>query len=482
VQALWEPLEKTHHGKIMGQSPTLSLAARQRQIPLSHSDSSAPIKHVPHRAGLASGFSGALWQHWQKAWARGDFQQIPILGVLLAERLRQDADTGVYREMSDLLRQSDQSLESKAILIDLLGEIATPEALAQLIEIAQAGRDSPLYIAALQAISHIGEHRWDGRFHEELSPDLEATWSNLAIDDSAYAAAIARAMATIGASSGINLLFQALNPSNQEGQVDQYTTEDTLLLKQTTAFATIPEVRNPAAVEILSQWLQENPLGSPEFEVAALALTNVGSPKATEALLDWAKTAPEEGARRVEEWFIRIHDSASVDLLVAEQETLKFESNAVERAFNKVMEQLHSEASLTTTALTGAAGTTAGASGTADVGVEQPGVNSAAAIGSGTLTVTTDRAISTSITDTHGINETSLNLSPTTGRMTSVVQKQGGTESESLFGITATAISPGEAMTLGVSSLLNLQAPENLESTQKSTVPPAEGDGFLLGQ
>jgi hypothetical protein len=276
-----------------------------------------------------------LWRRWEKALVRGDFQQIPIVGGLLAERLRRYPDEAVYRDIARFLSQADLPIESKSILVDLLGEIATPEALTQLIGLAQGGPDAPLYVPALQVISRIGENRWDGRFHEELSPDLEAAWSSLTVVDPAYAAAIARALATIGAPSGLNLLFQALAESTKKTH-----DEETTRLKQTTAFSAIPAVRNPDATEVLNQWFQETPLGSPAFEVGGLALAGLGSLTATQILLEWAQTAPAEGASRVVDWFTRLHDSASVDWLVSVQNSLEFQSNSVEKAFTTALAQI----------------------------------------------------------------------------------------------------------------------------------------------
>ncbi|TAN46452.1 MAG: hypothetical protein EPN21_20425 [Methylococcaceae bacterium] len=290
------------------------------------------------------GLPAQLWQRWEKALARGDFQQNAIVGSLLAEQLRQYPDAGVYQAIGNALRQSDLPVAGKSAVIDLLGEIATPEALAQLIDIAQNGADSPLYISALQVISRIGDNRWDGRFHEELSPDLEAAWVDMAVADPAYAGAIAKALATIGAPSGVELLFQALAAPGKATASDE-----TARLKQTTAFSTIPAARNPAAVDVLAGWFHQAGLGSPAFEVSGLTLANVGSPAATQVLLDWAETAPDEGARRVGDWLLRIHDSASVELMAAQRNSLNFQSGAVGKAFSVALAHIDPDGVITTT-------------------------------------------------------------------------------------------------------------------------------------
>lgn len=309
-----------------------------------------------------AGSPAQLWQRWEKALARGDFQQNAILGSLLAEQLRQHPDAGVYRKIGNALGQSGLSVASRSAVIDLLGEIATPEALAQLIEIAQNGANSPLYIAALQAISRIGDNRWDGRFHEELSPDLEAAWTDMPVADPAYASAVAKALATIGAPSGMELLFQALAVPAKLAAA-----EEAARLKQATAFSMIPAARNPAVVDIVAGWFHNAGLGSPAFEVSGLTLANVGSPAATQVLLDWAETAPDEGARRVGDWLLKIHDSASVELMAAQQNSLNFQSSAVADAFNVALAHIDPDGVVTTTLAAKSGGDTpTSSSGTAD--------------------------------------------------------------------------------------------------------------------
>ncbi|NJD06517.1 MAG: hypothetical protein FIA97_08445, partial [Methylococcaceae bacterium] len=118
-----------------------------------------------------------LWRHWQLLLNREAFQQLPILNALLAEALRNHGDVAVYQEIATLLQDRDLSLRAKSLLIDLLGEAATPEALGLLLEVARQGRQSPLYGPSLNTIAHIGDNHWGGRFHDELSPILEDAWS-----------------------------------------------------------------------------------------------------------------------------------------------------------------------------------------------------------------------------------------------------------------------------------------------------------------
>ncbi len=294
----------------------------------------------------ASGISGnetvhddtapSRWQQWQTALFSGDVRQIPIQGGLLAERLRQAPDPAIYQEMAMLLNDPGLPLASKNLLIGLLGEIATVEAMTELMLVAQQGNEFPLYLASLQAISQMAANRWGGRFHDELSPSLELAWQDMQGQDSAYAATLAKAIASVGTPGGVGILLDALTDPSRQVNVDE-----TLRLKQKSAFAAIPEIRNPAAIETLSQHVSGDSLGAPGFEVSGLALATMGVPEATEQLLNWSETAPAAAASRIEDWFSKVQDSASVDMLLARQSTLNFQSAEVESAFDQALNYLN---------------------------------------------------------------------------------------------------------------------------------------------
>lgn len=276
------------------------------------------------------------WQNWREALLTGAVRKIPLQGGLLAETLRKNPEPDIYQEIAFLLEDSRLSLSAKNLVVGLLGEIATTDALSELISLAGQGNESPLYLASLQAISQIASNRWGGHFHEELSTSLETAWQDLQNKDPAYAATLAKAIATVGAPSGVDALLNSLTDPSRQGMVD-----DNMRLKQKAAFAAIPEVRNPASIETLSTRLNQDSIETPGFEISGLALASMGVPEATEQLLNWSENAPAETANRVEDWFSKIQDSASVDLLVARQPELGFQSTEVESAFNRALNYLN---------------------------------------------------------------------------------------------------------------------------------------------
>jgi len=289
-----------------------------------------------------------LWSHWQQLVVRSEFQKIPDLGTLLAEKLRQNPDPAVYEEIDHLLAQADVSVEKKALAVDLLGEIATPTALARLLDLAENEQDSPLYFSALQVISHIGDNRWDGVFHEELSPALETVWLNPEIKDAAYLGAVANAIASIGAPEGVNKLLQTL--SGNKGNKTDARDQETERVKQEQAFNAVPEVRNPNSVAVLSDTLQNEPLGTAGYAASGEALSTIGTPDAVFKILDYGKTAPEEAAPYFEAWLTTAEEGLSASSTqIKTPEDLTFQSEAIAQVFENTARQSNSAISTSAT-------------------------------------------------------------------------------------------------------------------------------------
>lgn len=270
-----------------------------------------------------------LWQRWQILLKQRNFQQMPIMGFMLAESLRKAPDPDVYQGIAALLAHRNIPVEGKALLVGLLGEIATPDSLTQLLQIAENHQSSPLYIPVLQVIAHIGDNRWDGRFHEELSPILEEAWNSTEIGDPVFIDAIANAIAVLGAPTGVYQLLSTVAGENRSND-----SEDKKRIKQRAAFGAIPKTRNPGAVPTLSSWLNaggsaSTPSGATVqnagvtatptvvTELSGQALAEIGTPAATEAILTWAGTASGSDARLLEDWLSKINDAESMAMIAS---------------------------------------------------------------------------------------------------------------------------------------------------------------------
>lgn len=299
---------------------------------------------LDRKSALQKQTSMQLWQHWKKLFDRSEFQQIPIIGALLAEHLRKHPEPEIYQGITDLLMQPSVSDEAKALLLDLLAEIATPDSLAQLINLAEQSVDSPLYLLILQAISHIGDNRWDGKFHEELSPILEAAWSNPGISEQMFLNAIGIAIAEVGAPSGVDQLLLTVS-----GNAAGIVSEETNRIQQEVAFQAIPNVSNPHAIDVLSNSLNQQPLGTAAFEASGNALAGMDTPRATQSIVVWAQQAPDDGVRNLEQWLPKISDPKSL-ILITSIPTTQFNNPAIKAVIDKATASIISNSALSITA------------------------------------------------------------------------------------------------------------------------------------
>lgn len=260
-----------------------------------------------------------LWLSFERLLNEAELQQIPILSSQMAEKLRKNSEPQIYQRVNSLLAEPNISLEIKAILLDLLAEIATPDSLEQLIDLAKQNKQSSLHILVLQALSRIGDNRWDGEFHEELSPLLVAAWTNPETTDPAFLGAVGKAIATVGAPKGIDELLQTVS-----GGTKGTEPEDVNRVKQAVAFTVIPQVRNADSIDVLSTWLNQEPLGTPAFEVSGNALAKIGSAQAIQEIIVWAKNAPKEGVRNLADWLSKIdYESALAAISTAQPQAFK---------------------------------------------------------------------------------------------------------------------------------------------------------------
>lgn len=260
-------------------------AAPRHQAPLAQAGTPAPA------ATETAPDTYELWRRWLRLVEKQLYQQIPIANALLAESLRSEGGAEIYQEIAGLLRDAGLSYAVRAQLVDLLGEIATPEALALLLELAGQGMESPMYAPALNSLSHIGENRWGGRFHEELSPLLEEAWKTADDRDWPYLVAVTRAIVGIGAPSGIGLMLDTL-----AGKSADPASSDTGRSKRLAAFTETPKVVNPAAVPVMRQAVTGSSLPSPKSSPGAgtslPALASATAPPPAPATTSPAPTAP----------------------------------------------------------------------------------------------------------------------------------------------------------------------------------------------
>jgi hypothetical protein len=283
-----------------------------------------------------------LWSSWKKLLQQSELQQIPIVNALLAGRIRKDPNSWIYDDIHSFLLNPDFAFENKALLLDLLTEIATPESLNELIELSELGSDSKLYAFVLQAISRIGNNRWDGRFHEELSPALEAAWSNPDITDEPLLNAVGTAIAEVGAPEGVDLILQSIAGSELIN-----TSVEINRPRQPIAYSLSNKVHNPSATESLTDCIDQADPKSPTSEFCLEALAGIDTPTATTAILNHAEKAPDESARQITDAMNKIQNDEALKLLTEAPNSRKFQSTQIQQAVNSIASEIAASNALT---------------------------------------------------------------------------------------------------------------------------------------
>ncbi len=317
------------------------------EIDYSHRSQETIQSNPANRLALTNRNALQLWSYWKLLLEQSELHQIPIVNALLAEKLRKHPQPEIYQNIGELLQDNDLSIEFKALLLDLLAQIATPSALAQLIDIADLGSNSPLYAFLLQALSRIGDNRWNGLFHEELSPMLQAAWSDPPIADENFLNAVGTALANIGAPSGIEQLLDSVAGKDfYPGHLNAEKDKEIDRIKQQVAYDTLSdEVHNPSAIHVLIDCLSQAELGSPESEICPLALAGINTPQATSAIIDDFRKASSGKKTHVKVTLDKISDPDSLKLVVSAS-SMPFNSPDVKKEVSDFVTDLAADAGI----------------------------------------------------------------------------------------------------------------------------------------
>lgn len=254
----------------------------------------------------------AVWQHWQMLFEQNDVSELALANHALGRRLQQVGDETVYQAIRERLQQADLPNERKAWLVALLTEVATPAALDILLDAALNPSDAELRNTVLDGIRQMGDRRWDGRFHPELSALLEDAWSQADHADAELLTALALTMAKAGAANGVEQLVAAIANSGKSMQEIQHGQD----ARAHAALNALMEVRNPEAIPTLVKWFNSAySSDDTAFIASGDALAAMGLPEATKILLEWAKHTADNAAPLAGRWLGEVRDTESVQLL-----------------------------------------------------------------------------------------------------------------------------------------------------------------------
>lgn len=277
-----------------------------------------------------------LWRHWQEVDLAGDSVRSQLVIFALAQRIRVGGGEEVYQQVRALLQRRDIDVGQRIRVAQMMSEMATPEAAAVLVEVARSAAEPPFEVAARNALVTMSDNRWQGRFHTELSPLLEAAWLESG-SDSRLAHALALALAKVGAESGVELLLRAVADTGQSVKAISSGPSG----RAAAAFAATSSIRNPEALPVLTRYFRTTKPMDAAFVASGEALASMGHPKATRILRQWVESAPDEAAGLVSRWVGRARDQQSMQLWrEAVIQQAPFGSPQVHERVKEVLERL----------------------------------------------------------------------------------------------------------------------------------------------
>ncbi len=225
---------------------------------------------------------------------------------------RENSNEAVYQKLSAMLRNESLPRSVKGEIASMLGSVQRPVAVQLLLGEYHQTTDASLREILGKQIARTGDDRVAGQFREDLSPSLESAWS-LARNDPQLAQAAALGLAKVGTAAGVQLLINEVLRAapTVEGL---YDLKDA---KGQAAFLALAKVRNPNAIAILSTGLLNANSSEVNQYVCGLALAAMGRGEATQVLLQWAVSATDQDAAWAEQWFGKLRDTASFELVAA---------------------------------------------------------------------------------------------------------------------------------------------------------------------
>jgi uncharacterized protein YxeA len=239
-----------------------------------------------------------------------DFTQIGLLNRALAYQLQRHGSEDDFSIIAEYFLDSSQPLENRFQLCKILGHAATPETLKILLDFNINPAEPELKFETLKQIISTADNRWEGRFHEELSPLYEQEW-NTNLDNLKYATAIALGIAKIGSPDGVELLLSEIINASKSTHDLAYQND----IKVQAALLAINKIRNPRAIMVLSRGLRDQDYDDVELVICGTSLSAMGLPGATQALLTWARNAHENVTPLAKKWFSRVRDTKSLQVI-----------------------------------------------------------------------------------------------------------------------------------------------------------------------
>ncbi len=237
---------------------------------------------------------------------------------------------GVYHE--------DLPSTFKQYLVELLGDIGSPEALNGLIEISKNNQfDTQTRNNALQGIADVGKIALLTNVYPPIVffPTLRKAWEEYYFSTNhkelRTIKSLASGLSTVGTAESTELLMQSLENEND-------------INIKTTISEALTELRNPEGIYPLEmRFLKSVENGLDDMStITGNALASMGRPEATEVLMRWASLSMGENAiNHARVWFSKMRDTKSLEMVLNKGEGVKFKDSKMEQLIVSIAETLY---------------------------------------------------------------------------------------------------------------------------------------------
>ncbi len=257
--------------------------------------------------------SGELFDMWlAETKAKTDLLKERFIADGLATRLRDNqADSaGTLSQIKGFLLNESNDDYSRWRLAQMLGQAATAETLEVLLNALSSTGQPEMRAWLLAQVVKASQVTWEGRHHEELSEPLQRAW-DAADSKSDTLPYLGIALASVGAPKGLDVLFRDITRGGGTiSEFEQHADDKAWL-----ALGSLEHVRSSAAIPHLASRLAEGAPDSITTCAAGYCLAAMGQPEATAVLLRWIQASNGDVRQYVADWFGKMRDEGSVQMV-----------------------------------------------------------------------------------------------------------------------------------------------------------------------
>ncbi len=248
----------------------------------------------------------------EQAKAKNDALKLDFIADALATRLRDtqnDASATLLR-MQEFFLDVNNDEYARWHIAQILGQAATRDTVAALLSLLASTKQGATRAWLLDQVAKASQNNWSGFFHEDFTDPLATAWKAASSQSDALSS-LGFALASVGSPGALELLFSHIQSGGQTiSEFEQKADE-----KAWIAFASLKDVRNPAALPVLNAKLGAGASDAITTSAAGYCLAKMGDPRATAMLLQFVQANTSDLSGYVATWFSQMCDEASVKLL-----------------------------------------------------------------------------------------------------------------------------------------------------------------------